>query len=112
MLARLLQYLRARACEQLAPWQRRLDGVVVGDGVYELIGIAVPSMIGTFLPESGTIEVGLSNAKERKRSDGQGNFKGEEADYNLGGAPLPWDRGEEGRHSHGDGDGDFNKLVD
>ena len=67
-------------------------------------------MIGSFLPKSGTIEVWLSNAKERKRSDSQRKFKDEEADYNLWGAPLPWDRGEEGRDSHGDGDGDVDSI--
>lgn len=63
-----------RACKQLTPWQRGLDGSVVCDGVYELIGIAIPSMIGSFLPKPGAVEIWLSNAKERKCSDSQGHF--------------------------------------
>ena len=89
-----------RACSQLPPWQRRLDGAVVCDSVYELIWIAVPSMIGSFLPKSGAVQIWLSNTKKRKRSDGQGDFEDEETHYSLWCAPLPWDRGEERWKSH------------
>ena len=47
--------LMDRACSQLPPWQRRLDGVVVCDSVYELVWIAIPSMIGSFLPKPGAV---------------------------------------------------------
>lgn len=47
--------LGAKACSQLPPWQRRLDGAVVRDSVYELIWIAVPPMIGSFLPKPGAV---------------------------------------------------------
>ena len=44
-----------RACKQLTPWQRRFDGSVIRDGVYELIGIAIPPLIGSFLPKPGAV---------------------------------------------------------
>lgn len=40
---------------QLAPWQRIVYRPVVGICVEDLIRIAVPSMIGSFLPEFGAI---------------------------------------------------------
>ncbi len=96
-----------RAFEQLTPRQRCLDRSVVCDGVDELIGITIPSMIGSFLPKSGPIEIGLSNAKECEYSDGQRELENEEADYNFWSAPLPWDRGKEGGNSHDGGGGGF-----
>lgn len=95
------------ACRQLTPWQRCLDGSVVCYGVYELIGIAVPPMIGSFLPKPGAVQIWLSNAKERKRSDSQGNFNDDETDQGLWCAPLPRDRGEEGGNFHDAGGGVF-----
>ena len=37
--------LKSEGNLQLAPWKRRMNGPVVGIGVYDFIGIAVPSMI-------------------------------------------------------------------
>ena len=89
-----------RVCKQLTPWQRRLDGLIICDAVYDLIGIAIPSMIGSFLPKPGTVQIWLSNAKQRKRSNSQGKFEDEKAQYNLWCTPLPWDGGEAGRKPH------------
>ena len=47
--------LTGRACKQLSPWQRRFDRPVVCDGVDELVGIAIPPMIGSFLPKSSAV---------------------------------------------------------
>ena len=89
----------------MTPRQRRLDRSVVCDGVDERIGIAIPSMIGSFLPKSGTVEIWLSNTKECKYSDGQRELENEEADYDFWSAPLPWDRGKKGGNSHDGGGG-------
>lgn len=55
---------------QLLPWQRSLDGPVVGDCVDELIGITVPPVIGPLLPETRAVEIRRRDAKERESGDG------------------------------------------
>lgn len=80
--------------EQSAPRQRCMVGFVVGIGIDLRVRIAVPAVIGAFLPESGTVEIRLSDAKEGESSDAEGQFEDEEADEDFGIAPLPWYRGE------------------
>ena len=47
--------LTGRACKQWSPWQRRCDRPVICDGVDDLIGIAIPPMIGSFLPKASAV---------------------------------------------------------
>ena len=77
---------------RLSPWQRRGVGLIVGKSIYPRVGIAVPPVIGAFLPEPGPIEIRLSNAEQSQRSDTEGKFESKEADEDLGIAPLPWYR--------------------
>ena len=74
---------------------------VVGVGVKDLIRIAVPAMVGSFLPELRAIQVWLRNPKEREGSDLNRQLEDEEADERSWGPPLPWDGGEAVFKAHG-----------
>ena len=42
---------------QLTPWKRRAEWLVICSSIDPLIRVAIPSMIGAFLPELGTVEI-------------------------------------------------------
>lgn len=76
---------------QLAPRQGDADGSVVCVGVNDLVGIAIPAMVGAFLPEFGAVEVWLCNAKESESGDFNGELHCEEIQDGTRKLPLPWD---------------------
>ena len=85
---------------QLSPRQGCLDGPVVGVGVDELIGVAIPSVIETLLPEARAIQVWLSDAEQSERGDGEGEFEGYQAQEHPRSFPFPGHGGEAGAESH------------
>ena len=46
-----------------------MNGSIVGVGVDDLIRVAVPAMVGTFLPEACAIEIWLCDAEQSESSD-------------------------------------------
>lgn len=55
--------------DELRPDQRVGDRVVVGVGVDDLVGVAVPAVVGAFLPEFCAVEVRLGDAVEGEGGD-------------------------------------------
>lgn len=80
-----------RVYVQLAPRQGDVDGSVICVGVNNFIGIAVPAMVGTFLPEPGAVEVRLGNAKESESGDFDGELDSEEIEDGARKLPVPRD---------------------
>lgn len=78
-----------------------MDGPVVGIIIDDLIGIAVPATVESFLPEFRSIEIRRSDAKQSQRGDGEGQFQAKECEHRLRRAPLAWDSPVAGFDSHG-----------
>ena len=68
-----------------------MRGFVIGISVDDLIRIAVPTMVGTLLPESGAVEIRLGDAKEGESGDAEGKLDDEECYKDSRRPPLPWD---------------------
>ena len=79
---------------QSTPWQRCTDRLVVGLGVDEVIGVAVPAMLVPFLPEASAIQIRLCDPKEGERCDGEKELNQEENPERPRCLPFPWDGGE------------------
>ena len=73
---------------QLIPGRRHFDGSIIGIGIEYLNGIAVPAMIGTFLPQARSIQIRVGNAKESEGSDGKWQLCDKEYHQSFWHAPF------------------------
>lgn len=80
-----------------------MNGSVIDIVVDDLVGITIPAMVGSFLPELRSIEIGRSDAEQCQRGDGEGQLQAKEIEYRLRRAPLTWDGLVAGFESHGGG---------
>lgn len=75
---------------KLTPWERCGDGSIICVGIDDHIGIAVPAVVGTFLPKTCAVEIWLCDAKEGKSGDFDGELDGKEVENGSRGSPFPW----------------------
>lgn len=68
-----------------------MNGPIVGIVVEDLIGIAVPAMLGSFFPEFRSIQIRGSDTKQRQRGDGEGQLQAKQIEHGLRCAPLARD---------------------
>ena len=73
---------------RLTPWYGNTDGPVIRKCIKYFTWIAVPSMIGAFLPKFGTIEVWIRDTEECKGCNRKGYLNGEEYEEGLVCAPF------------------------
>ncbi len=87
------------------PRARIVNGPIVGKVVEDLIGIAIPAMDGSFLPEFRSIQIRGRDAEQRQRDDGQGQLQAKQIEHRLRCAPLAGDGLEARLDSHRGGGG-------
>ena len=73
---------------RLFPWERCTDWFVICIGIDDLVGVTVPSMVRSLLPETFAVEIGLRNAKESKSGDTERQLEHKKPNEEFGGAPM------------------------